>query len=252
MRKFLLLLLGLLPAGGTKNRLLSLLPGVQVAPTAVVSPVLLLNVQRLDVHADAHIGLGSTLRDMRSVVLHRGARMGSWNWISAAPMFAETDLQSWGSLDLGRDSIVTSRHYLDCSGGIELGEQSAIGGVRTTILTHEADLEEWVQRAKPVRFGRSVLIATNVVIRSGVTIADGVVVGLGSTVLHDLPKPDHLYAGFPAKDRGPAANAGFVDRVEPWAGVFPPRRLSPRQQAQRQAEASRRPKEAVPPARDVG
>jgi hypothetical protein len=91
MRTFLTSVVGLLPPGRTKNRLLCLL-GHTVAATADIRPVLLLPGTTLEVGERAIIGTLSTFRGVR-VVLAEAAEIGQLNWVTAAPELVRESTQ---------------------------------------------------------------------------------------------------------------------------------------------------------------
>ncbi|MEJ7703124.1 MAG: hypothetical protein WKF47_05495 [Geodermatophilaceae bacterium] len=73
LRAILVLMVGLLPASGAKNRLLNAL-GHDIHPTAVIDPVIILLVGRMHVDSDVRISLGNVFRNLRGVrsrLVHR-------------------------------------------------------------------------------------------------------------------------------------------------------------------------------------
>jgi hypothetical protein len=59
-----------------------------------------------------------------------------------------------GVFKIGEHSAVTSRHYLDCTGGVTVGAFSTVAGARSTIFTHQVDITQSRQVWRPVRIGR--------------------------------------------------------------------------------------------------
>ena len=178
-RKYLIFAVGLLPSSRAKNRALNRL-GYQIALTATLGPVLLMNVASMVVGAGARIGPFNVLRDLASVDMAAHARLGQWNWVSASgPLVAAGGS---GSLSVGEHSAVTSRHYLDCSGGISVGRFTTVAGVRSTFITHGIDWKSSRQRTRPISIGDYCLISSNVSLAPGTVVANQVVVGMGATV----------------------------------------------------------------------
>jgi acetyltransferase-like isoleucine patch superfamily enzyme len=186
--------LGLLPPGSWKNRLLSLVAGYAISPSARVNPVLILNVDSFTVGAGATVGFGNVFRDVAAVVLARGSSVGQWNWLSGAPALNTAPRL----FELKDEAAVTSRHYLDCTGGFTLGARSILGGVRTTVLTHQIDLEASRQRAAPVVIGTACFVSSNCKITAGAALPDRSVLGIGSVLISPMTTADSLYAGVPA------------------------------------------------------
>ncbi len=123
--------------------------------------------------------------------------------MSAAAMYRDADravgADAFRGLHVGCHSSVTSRHYLDCSGGISIGEFTVVGGVRTTILSHSLDIEAGVQTTRSVKIGDRCFVSSNVSVVPGGTIPEGCVIAMGALVVGELPSARALYAGVPAK-----------------------------------------------------
>jgi acetyltransferase-like isoleucine patch superfamily enzyme len=152
-------------------------------------------------------------RDLEALKLGEAASIGSWNWATAAAVFAPFNADAGeGSLVLGASAAITSRHYLDCTGGIELGRMTTVAGVRSTWFTHRIDLSESAQFSAGTHVGDNCFTGSGVQVGPGVTIASDIVVAMGSVVIGNLSCEGRLYGGVPARDLGPAKNAAYVRR----------------------------------------
>lgn len=208
-------LIAALPASRLKNRLLSCIRGWSVAPTALVRPSLIFNVQELELEDNARIGFGTVVRNMVSVRISRDAAVGQWNWISSDRRLAnEHNKATAGVFFAGEHSSVISRHHIDCSGGVHIAEFTVVAGYGTTILSHEIDFWGPVQQTREVRIGRACFIGTGATITAGVTIVNHVVIGAGSVVVNDLMEPESLYAGVPAVRKRAMPGAAYFTRTE--------------------------------------
>jgi acetyltransferase-like isoleucine patch superfamily enzyme len=207
-------LLGLLPPSALKNRLMTwCVPGWRVAADASVGSCVLWGISYLEVGPGAIVGFGNVFRTMRRVTIGSGAAIGQFNWFSAAAKFATPlDGSLTGSLELAGRSAITSRHYLDCSGGIAVGEASIIGGLRTTLVTHGVVQATATVEVAPIRIGDHCLINTSCVVMGGVTIGDRCVVGAGAVVTRDLTDRETLYGGVPARPIRSLAGSPLFDR----------------------------------------
>jgi acetyltransferase-like isoleucine patch superfamily enzyme len=206
--------IGLLPASRMKNALMSLAVGVSVSGSARIGPVLLVKVREFEVGAGASIAFGNVFRNLRRVQLAEAASIGSWNWFSAAAMFAPFNaLRGEGSLVLGASTAITARHYMDCTGGITLGRMTTVAGVRSTWFTHRINLAESVQFSAGTRVGDYCFTASGVQVGPGVTIASDSVVAMGAVVTRSLTETGRLYGGVPARDLGAAQNTAYVHRT---------------------------------------
>jgi acetyltransferase-like isoleucine patch superfamily enzyme len=192
--KVLALVFGLLPASRAKTWLLGLLPGYHVAPDARIAPVVLWRVGRLDIAPHVALGPGTIFRGLALVRLGPYAEIGQLNWITTGVTEGAS-----GELVMGADSALTSRHYVDCTGGVRIGRGSTVGGVRSTLLTHGLDTARSAVRLDGIEVGENCLIHSNVVITPGRQIADRCIVAAGAVVAADLEESEVLYGGVPAR-----------------------------------------------------
>lgn len=102
-------------------------------------------------------------------------------------------------LIMGEDAAITSRHFIDCNGGVYMGKHSIIAGIRTQILTHGIDAYLCRQDAKPVHIGDYVSIGSGSIILKGTVIPNNVIVGAGSVLNKEYTETYKVYAGVPAK-----------------------------------------------------
>jgi len=210
----LVFLIGLiLPACKFKNALLSLFPGISVHPSAIVGHTVLLGVSELTLESGAVLGDLNIVRGLTGLRLGSGAVIGGLNSISSSAAFSSLPDDGFrGRLHLKRDSALTNRHYLDCSGGIEVGEFTTIAGCRSTILTHQIDLRLNSQVLSPVTFGRRCFISSNVSVVPGAHVADRIVVAMGAVIKGSLDLAGGLYGGVPARYLKMAENEGYASR----------------------------------------
>lgn len=180
--------------------------GYNIAISARVGPLLLLRVGFIILGPHARIGPFNVIRDISGLTMDAHASLGQWNWISASSVLIAAGGQ--GTLSIGESSAITSRHYLDCSGGISVGRYSTVAGVRSTFITHGIDWNLSQQRTKAIQIGDYCLISSNVDVAPGTKIANRVVVGMGSTVSGHLQLDENLYIG----GRATAVKSGLSGR----------------------------------------
>ena len=187
---------------GTKRWLFRHVLGWDVADTARIG-MSWIDVAHVSMGEGARIGHFTVARDLTDLVLGDRASIGQWNWVSASPMFLAADRAagsaSFRGLRIGSDSALTSRHYVDCSGGVTIGHHTTIGGVRSTILTHQIDLAESRQTASGVTIGDYCFVSSNATVTPGSSLANRAVVAMGATVAGALREGGVLYAGVPAR-----------------------------------------------------
>lgn len=183
-------LICLLPPSRFKNLLLRKL-GHSVHPSARLGPVLLIGVGQIAMAAHASVGPFNVFRDLSGLRIGEHSVIGQWNWVSAArPLVAAGGS---GVLTLGNHTALTSRHYLDASGGISIGNYSTVAGVRSTLITHGIDWRRSEQTTKPIAIGDYCLVSSNTAIAPGTRLADRSVTGMGATLAGNLDEPGALY-----------------------------------------------------------
>lgn len=191
-----LLLVGLTPASKLKNLILRLL-GMVVPASAKVHPIVLLS-SKLILDENCRLAPLSVFRKI-TLQMGKNSGIGSWNWASSAPKLAHLQPEHAGKLVLGQNSAITMRHYLDCSGGLILGDFVTVAGVRSTFLTHQIDVVMNQQTASPVRIGSYALVSSNCSVVAGATIGEACLVGMGTVVLGKKYPDGVLLVGNPAR-----------------------------------------------------
>jgi acetyltransferase-like isoleucine patch superfamily enzyme len=195
VRSALVIIVAALPASGLKNALLRRL-GWTIGDGVKIGPCLVLRVDNVDLGGGAYIGSFNVIRDLAALTLGEYAEICHWNWVTAARPLGE--LGAPCLLHMGPYSNITSRHYLDCSGGIRIGTHSAIGGARSTLFTHGISATTWPARTlqksnthtfRPIEIGDYCLISSNVQVSPGTVVGNRIVVGMGATIAGRLLGP---------------------------------------------------------------
>jgi len=182
--------------------------------------VTVLGVERVRIGADAHIGHFNVFRNLRSVEIGDRAEVGQWNWFTCATPLLEAGAGRGGTLSLDSDSAVTSRHYLDCSGGIRLGEFSLVAGVRSSLLTHGIDVTESRQTTASIEIGRYCPPELKRSCRARGRHHTPLCIVMGAVVASNLDESGRLYAGVPAVARASISGRFFerpIGRVDSWS-----------------------------------
>ncbi|OZF51309.1 hypothetical protein CH291_07020 [Rhodococcus sp. 14-1411-2a] len=199
----------LLPPLRLKNRLLNSF-GHDIAMSAKIGPCLVSGVRRAKLGENVLIGPFNTFKNLSLLHLENEAGIGSWNWISAHPAYQALDPEA-GTLALGYGARIESRSYLDCSGTIEVGAYSAVGGQRCTLQSHEPNMRDMIQTVGRIEIGHHTSVGSNVVILKGAKVPECSVLAAHSTMtgkpLAD-PKPG-VYGGTPAKFLAPISGQWF-------------------------------------------
>lgn len=101
-------------------------------------------------------------------------------------------------LILGRSAGITSRHFVDCNGGVYIDDFATVAGIRSQILTHSIDVYSNRQDAQPVHIGRYCFVGTGCIILPGSILPDYCVLAAGSVLTKAQRETSSLYAGVPA------------------------------------------------------
>jgi acetyltransferase-like isoleucine patch superfamily enzyme len=168
----------------------------------------------------ARIGHFTFCRPIDRLVLGAHAILGSLNWITgfntkdAHPHFS-TDQGRRSELLLGAHSAVTSRHLIDCTASVRLGDFSTFAGYRSQILTHAIDIAASRQTSAPISIGKYCFIGTGSILLKGCSIPDYSVLAAGSVVAAELKESYALYGGVPARliKSLPATTGYFVRQI---------------------------------------
>ena len=196
VKSLLFSLVMLTPRSKLKNCMLRLL-GHHVHPDARIGPVLAIRLGLLEMDRASSIGPGNVIRDVERLKLGEGAGIRQWNWIGAASPLVERGAP--GELVVGKCSSITSRHYLDCSGGIYIDQYVTVAGVRSTFITHGIDVSRSVQSYRSIRIGDYALVSSNCKLVPGATVPARSLVGMGAVVAEGLRTPQELLVGVPAR-----------------------------------------------------
>lgn len=176
---------------------------------------------RYDIHVSAKIGISfigardvsiasntvighfNIIKSLDTLQMEEGSIIANFNWITGFP--TNTNSPHFGhqsdrsaSLILMRQCAITSRHMIDCTNTITIGEFSTIAGFRSQFLTHSLDVKNCFQDSKPITIGKYCFIGTQSVFLPGSVIPDYSIVAACSMVKDKFDLPYSVYAGNPA------------------------------------------------------
>jgi acetyltransferase-like isoleucine patch superfamily enzyme len=197
IRDVLTLTFGLLPRGKYKNLLLRTC-GHSVHQTCQISPIILSKVGNLTLAKGSVLQAGSFFRNLTNLHLGENAFIGKFNHVYADSGFPK--IKFAGHLRLAPGSYVTNRHELDCSGGIILGQFSAIAGSKSVLQTHSIDFSSNKQTNAPITIGDRSFIGTSCLILMGSVFPSQSILGAGSLLQsHFSSDREGIFVGRPAK-----------------------------------------------------
>ena len=162
----------------------------------------LLNVKYVKIGENGVIGSFNLIRNVSSLYLGSHARLGSLNYVTGYP---ENGVKHFVNqvrkpeLHIGNHAAITSRHYIDCTDKVSIGDFTTVAGIRSQILTHSINIFTNRQEAAPVEIGKNCFIGTSCVILKGVYIADKVIVGASSCVNKSITEMYTLHGGVPCR-----------------------------------------------------
>lgn len=217
----LVAIIGLLPDCSVKRWLLRSVGGWTISDTASVGSGIYVRLGDVSLGAGSRVAAFSAYRDLARLSVSEHALVGHWNWIGAArsllPLVEGSVQAGAGSMcfAIGRHAAVTSRHYIDCSGGVAVGEFTTVAGVRSTILSHQIDTAESRAVLCPVVIGHHAFVGSNVTIVPGATVPDRCIIGMGAVVQGTHAKQNMLNVGVPARPVRPVASGEYFSRAVP-------------------------------------
>lgn len=168
---------------------------------------------------DSWIGHLNYAKGLSLLQLGDHARIEQLNWITGFPrgnasFFAHLPDRE-PVLRVGRHSSITSRHLIDCTGGVEIGEFTTMGGWQTQIISHSFDFSVPRQHAEQIRIGSYSFIGSRSILLMGANFPDRSILGAGSTYGSKDCGASGLYSGVPARHvRDLDANSGYFLREE--------------------------------------
>ena len=186
LRSALVIVVAALPASELKNSLLRRL-GWAIGGGVHIGPCLIYMVDHVDIGDGAGIGAFNVVKDLAALTLQEYAVIGHWNWVTAARSLREAGAPC--VFHLGAHSAITSRHYIDCSGGIRVGTHTTIAGVRSTLVTHGISWRSSAQTFSSIEIGDYCLISSNVQVSPGTVVGSRIVVGMGATIAGRVVDP---------------------------------------------------------------
>jgi acetyltransferase-like isoleucine patch superfamily enzyme len=192
--------MGLILPWAIRRWLLRVLCGYSFGENARIG-LSLLGCTSLQMGPSARIGHFNIVKGTR-VDLGERATIGDFNWISGLVAGNAKHFTDEAGRDpafiMGRHAAMTSRHYVDCSNRVDIGEFATLGGARSQVLTHAIDFKRNRQVSAPVRIGRYCFVGTSCVVLKGAELPDCSVLAAGSSLARAYGDTFTLYSGVPA------------------------------------------------------
>ncbi|NDP22192.1 MAG: hypothetical protein GZ091_14090 [Paludibacter sp.] len=136
--------------------------------------------KELIMNEDSVIGKFNNIRFLKLVELKTSAIIRSKNAIIGTKDYFSPYANVF-QFRMGESSLLTSNHYLDCSGQISIGSNVVLGGIGTEIWTHGFDNKR-TMIVGDVTIGNNIYIGSKSLILQNVSICNDVSVGAGTIV----------------------------------------------------------------------
>ena len=159
--------------------------------------------KRVHLLQDSAIGKFNFINRIDLLILKKRAKLGRRNWITGISIESGAYKASPNrkcEFILGNDSRVTDRHFIDCNGGVIIGDFTTIAGIGTQIISHGINVLNSEQETDYVNIGNYCFIGTRCVFLKGTKIPNFCVLGAGSVVTKKNETEYKLYGGVPAKE----------------------------------------------------
>jgi acetyltransferase-like isoleucine patch superfamily enzyme len=126
------------------------------------------------------IGRFNRIRYLESLILHSNSKIISNNVISGTRNYFSpfTNVFYFG---IGSTSLLTTNHYIDCTGKVIIGSNVVFGGRNSGVWTHGFDTKRTMVLGDVI-IGNNVYVGSNSKILQGVTICNDVSIGAGTIV----------------------------------------------------------------------
>lgn len=143
--------------------------------------------------------------NLDEIILKQNALIDRSNWITGYPTgtkskFFEDERERHSILILGEHSVITKKHYLDCTNVVNIGKYVTVAGYSSQFLTHSVNIYSNRQGSKPISIGDYCFISTRTIILGGTSLPNKSVLGAGAVLNRDYSNdsPFGLYVGVPA------------------------------------------------------
>src|SRR4029079_3888630 len=135
-----------------KRPALSLLLGYELDRRAKIG-LAIVDAQRVRMGKGSVIGPLAAVRDLELLEMGEFSSIGSMCWVSAHPRgdahFAHIPARRL-ELRIGSFPVLTSRHYIDCTDSVTVGDYTLLAGGYSQVLRHEISPAERRQPSEAV------------------------------------------------------------------------------------------------------
>jgi acetyltransferase-like isoleucine patch superfamily enzyme len=164
----------------------------------------IIHARRVDIGPDAYVGYLNWIAHLDELIIGEGSAISHLNWITGAKpkaIAACYSAERWrvSALRIGTRSGILSRHHIDCSNAVEIGDYTTVGGWGTYIVTHGIEPETWSLSTEPVRIGSRVALGARCTLLKGAVVPDDCLVATHACVVKVHRERFVMLAGVPAE-----------------------------------------------------
>jgi len=185
-----------------RRKLLILFFGYKIHPTARIGKSLIFP-KKLEMEAHSRIHHLVICKQIDSLVLSEDSGIATMTYITgfktAGNNFFKEVKNRRCELILGKSAGITSRHFVDCNGGVYIGDFTTVAGIRSQVLTHSIDVYNNRQHTAPIHIGKYCFLGTGCILLPGTKLPAYSILGAGAVLTKKYEQKGMLYAGNPAK-----------------------------------------------------
>ena len=168
---------------------------VILAKNATIKNFNLIMVEDISLGENALIGSFNILKGPFKLILKKRAIIGSKNYVTRGKKGITYDEAVF---QLGELGCITTKHHLDLTRSIVLGDFTTLAGISSQMWTHGyyhgENGEERVRIDGEILIGNNVYIGSGCIFNPKITIANAVHIGSGSVISKNLDKKG-MYVG---------------------------------------------------------
>ena len=142
------------------------------------------------------IGWGNLFIGPMNMRIEKGASIGYRNTFSCGywtTRSEHTNAHYARKLVIGKDTLITSLHYIDVTGRFTLGAGSWIAGIGSQFWTHGAGILD-----RDIKIGKNCYLGSAVRFAPGASIGNDTLVAMGSVVTKKFDLENAMLGGVPA------------------------------------------------------
>lgn len=146
---------------------------------------------------ECQIGRNNQFIGPMNITIKKGANIGSRNNFNCGWWVQEEQFKTatYGRhLEIGENTLITSKHHFDVVGSFVLGNTSWIAGCDSQFWTHGAGVSE-----RNIRIGEHCYVGSAVRFAPGSSVGNNSIVGLGSVLTREFNDENVILGGQPAK-----------------------------------------------------